>query len=80
MNIDHIVLWVDNQQHPLAFFVDLLGMERIGSSGPASFGGKGMSRWPFLVRHLSYRPVNPFDSFHTWRERADPTFSNSLDH
>ena len=24
--------------------------------------------------------VNPFDSFHTWRESTDPTFSNSLDH
>ncbi len=22
--------------------------------------------------------VNPFDSFHTWRESTDPTFSNSL--
>ncbi len=25
-------------------------------------------------------PVNPFDSFHTWRESTDPTFSNSLDY
>ncbi len=49
-------------------------------SGPASFGGKGMSRWPFLFKRLSYGPVNPFDSFHTWREFADPTFSISLDH
>jgi len=24
--------------------------------------------------------VNPFDSFHTWRESADPTISNLLDH
>jgi hypothetical protein len=24
--------------------------------------------------------VNPFDSFHTCRENADPTFSNSLDY
>ena len=31
MNIDHIVLWVDNQQHSLAFFVDLLGMEPVRS-------------------------------------------------
>ena len=23
-------------------------------------------------------PVNPFDSFQTWRESADPTVSNSL--
>ncbi len=31
MNIDHIVLWVDNQQRSLAFFVDLLGMEPVRS-------------------------------------------------
>ena len=37
-----------------------------------------MSRWPFLIKHLSYSPVNPFDSFHTWRESTEPTFSNSL--
>ncbi len=48
-------------------------------SGPASFGGKGMSRWPLLLKHLSYSPVNPLDSFYTWRESTDPTFSNSLD-
>ena len=30
MNIDHIVLWVDNQQHSLAFFVDLLGRSLSG--------------------------------------------------
>jgi hypothetical protein len=29
-------------------------------------------------KRLSYSPVNPFDSFHTWRESTDPTFSNSL--
>ena len=51
-----------------------------GCRGPASFGGKGMSRWPFLLKHLSYSPVNPFDSFRTWRESGDPIFSNSLDH
>ncbi len=39
-----------------------------------------MSRWPFLLKHSSYGPVNPFDSFHTWRESTDPTFSNSLDY
>ena len=39
-----------------------------------------MSRWPFLLKHLSSSPVNPFDGFHTWRWGADPTFSNSLDH
>jgi hypothetical protein len=39
-----------------------------------------MSPWPFLLKHLSYSPVNPFDSFHTWRESTDPTFSNSLDY
>ncbi len=39
-----------------------------------------MSRWPFLLKHLSCSPVNPFDSFHTWRDSADPTVSNSLDH
>ena len=49
-------------------------------SGPASFSGKRMSRWPLLLKHLSYIPVNPFDSFHTWRESTDPTFSNSLDY
>ncbi len=48
-------------------------------SGPASFNGKNMSRWPFLVKHLSYSPVTPINSLHTWRESADPTFSNSLD-
>jgi hypothetical protein len=37
-----------------------------------------MSRWPFLLKYLSYSPVNPFDSFHTWRESTDPTLSNSL--
>ncbi len=37
-----------------------------------------MSRWPFLLKHLSYSPVNHFDSFQAWRESADPTFSNSL--
>ena len=37
-----------------------------------------MSRWPFLLKHLSYSPVNSFDGFHTWREGADPTISNSL--
>ncbi len=37
-----------------------------------------MSRWPFLLKHLPYSPVNPLDSFHTWRESTDPTFSNSL--
>ncbi len=26
-------------------------------SGPASFSGKGMSRWPFLLKHLSYSPA-----------------------
>ena len=31
MNIDHIVLWVDNQQRSLAFFVDLLGMDPVRS-------------------------------------------------
>ena len=31
MSIDHVVLWVDNQQHSLAFFVDLLGMEPVRS-------------------------------------------------
>ncbi len=31
-------------------------------SDPASFSGKGMSRWPFLLKHLSYNPVNPFDT------------------
>ncbi|MEE9245882.1 MAG: hypothetical protein V3U63_06740, partial [Gemmatimonadota bacterium] len=49
-------------------------------TGPASFWGKRMSRWPFLLKHQSYCPVNPFDSFHTWRESTDPTISNSLDH
>ncbi len=39
-----------------------------------------MSRWPFLLKHFSYSPVNPSDSFHTWRESTDPTLSNSLDH
>ena len=39
-----------------------------------------MSRWPFLLKHLSFSPVNPFDSFLTWRESTDPTISNSLDH
>ena len=39
-----------------------------------------MSRWPFLLKHSSYSPVNPFDSFHTWRVSTDPTFSNSLDY
>ena len=38
-----------------------------------------MSRWLFLLKHLSYSPANPLDSFHTWRESTDPTFSNSLD-
>ncbi len=51
-----------------------------GCSGPASFGGKGMSRRPFLLKHLSYSPLNPFDSFQSWRESTDPTFSYSLDH
>jgi hypothetical protein len=37
-----------------------------------------MSHWPFLLKHLSYSPVNPFDSFHTRRESTDPTVSNSL--
>ena len=49
-------------------------------SGPANLDGKGTSRWPFLFKHLSYSPVNPFDSFHRWRESTDPTFSNSLDY
>ncbi len=49
-------------------------------TGPASFDGKAMSRWPFLLKHLSYSPVNPIDSFHTWRESTDPTLSNSLDY
>jgi len=31
MNIDHIFIWVDNQQRSLAFFVDLLGMEPVRS-------------------------------------------------
>ena len=39
-----------------------------------------MSRWPFLLKHLSYGPVNPLDSFLTWRDSADLTFSNSLDY
>jgi hypothetical protein len=26
-------------------------------SGPASPGGKGMSRWPFLLMHLSCSPA-----------------------
>ncbi len=39
-----------------------------------------MSRWPFLLKHLFYSLVNPFDGFHTWRESADPTFSNSPDY
>ncbi len=39
-----------------------------------------MSHWPFLLKHLSYSPVNPFDSFYTWRESTDPTLSNSLDY
>ncbi len=57
----------------------LIVATRTGCSGQASFGGEGMSRWPFLLKHLSYGPVNPFDSFHTWRESTDPTSSNSLD-
>ena len=30
---------------------------KIGCAGPASFDGKGMSRWPFLLKHLSYSPA-----------------------
>ncbi len=37
-----------------------------------------MSRWSFLFKDLSYSPMNRFYSFHTWRESAHPTFSNSL--
>ena len=48
MNIDHIVLWVDNQQHSLAFFVDLLGMEPVRSDefaeGKTSFPSHAASR------------------------------------
>ena len=39
-----------------------------------------MPRWPFLLKHLSYSPVNSFDGFQAWRECTDPAFSNSLDH
>jgi hypothetical protein len=52
---------------------------RVGCSSPTSFGGNGMSRWPFLLKYLSYSPVTPFDGFRTWRESADPTVSNSRD-
>jgi len=41
MNIDHIVLWVDNQQRSLAFFVDLLGMEPVRSD---EFADRGQNR------------------------------------
>ena len=37
MNIDHIVLWVDNQQHSLAFFVDLLGMHEAARAPPLAW-------------------------------------------
>ncbi len=39
-----------------------------------------MSRWPFLLKHLSYSLVNLFNSFHTRRKSVAPTLSNSLDH
>jgi catechol 2,3-dioxygenase-like lactoylglutathione lyase family enzyme len=49
MNIDHIVLWVDNQQHSLAFFVDLLGLIRIrGADVPAAAHVEGRVLLPVI--------------------------------
>ena len=54
MDIDHIVLWVDNQQRSLAFFVDLLGMEPVRSD---DVGAKLSRRGLVAERAPNQRPV-----------------------
>ena len=68
MNIDHIVLWVDNQQHSLAFFVDLLGMERIGILSYVSARGPSL---PGSDIGAYDNPLVPAVDFRPWRARSD---------
>ncbi len=43
MNIDHIVLWVDNQQRSLDFFVNVVGLDPVKGVSVKGVSVKGVS-------------------------------------